>query len=419
MRLKSTIYLLFIILLNACVSSRNVSTLNMSSVYKPTDNVFHPDFSVWNQLDSALVVSVKINLDEFLYARQSDETFKSKIKLLAQVVQSYDDTKILDSAGVNLEYDMQEKNSARIVEVKFAMKHFGPLMMKLTVLDLNKSYSEDFYERFEVNSDISANDFLIKNKKGIPFYKSYFSLTDTMFVKYRDPAVKKFFVKYYHRNFELPATPFSFNVHEEFDYRPDSIFQISLDDSSGLSFAEQGLYHLQLDTAGRHGMTIYRFDQGYPLVANPRQLLEPLRYLVSKKEYEEMLQSPNIKIAVDQFWLARGGNEERTRALIKRYYGRVQEANRYFTSYTEGWKSDRGMIYLIFGAPNTVYLSENSESWTYGTSNSPLALSFFFTKVENPFTYNDFTLSRSPMYESTWYRAVETWRQGRVYNTFN
>ena len=144
-----------------------------------------------------------------------------------------------------------------------------------------------------------------------------------------------------------------------------------------------------------------------------------MRYLTSKKEFEEMRKSVNLKAAVDNFWLARGGSEEKTRALIRKYYGRVQDANKYFTSYTEGWRTDRGMIYVIFGAPSTLYLSAESETWIYGTPNSTLALNFFFTKVINPFTPNDMTLSRAPIYESNWYRAVETWRQGRAYNSYN
>jgi hypothetical protein len=84
----------------------------------------------------------------------------------------------------------------------------------------------------------------------------------------------------------------------------------------------------------------------------------------------------------------------------------------------EGWQTDRGMIYIIFGSPGTIYRSDESESWIYGTPNSTLALNFFFVKVKNPFTENDFTLTRSPSYESNWYRAVEIWRQGRAYNSF-
>ena len=221
------------------------------------------------------------------------------------------------------------------------------------------------------------------------------------------------------RQFLLSVPPFSFDIKTEFDYTPDSLFQISVNDSTLVNLPEEGFYHLQSDTTIKEGGTIFRFESGYPNVSKQQQLLESLRYLTSKKEFEEMQKSTNMKTAVDNFWLSRGGSEEKTRALIRKYYGRVQDANKFFTSYTEGWRTDRGMIYVIFGSPTTLYLGAESETWIYGTPNSALALNFFFTKVNNPFTPNDMTLSRAPIYESNWYRAVETWRQGRAFNSFN
>ena len=33
----------------------------------------------------------------------------------------------------------------------------------------------------------------------------------------------------------------------------------------------------------------------------------------------------------------------------------------------------------------------------------------------NIFTENDYKLERSPMYKSSWYKAVDAWRSGRAY----
>src|SRR5205085_2026998 len=78
-----------------------------------------------------------------------------------------------------------------------------------------------------------------------------------------------------------------------------------------------------------------------------------------------------------------GGSNERARELLKRYYGRVKEANRNFTSYCEGWKTDRGMIFIIFGPPVNVYHSRRDEVWVYGNEANPGALRFIFNKLEN------------------------------------
>ena len=101
--------------------------------------------------------------------------------------------------------------------------------------------------------------------------------------------------------------------------------------------------------------------------------------------------------------------------MIRKYYNRMQDANLYFTSYLEGWKTDRGMIYLIYGTPNTIIRNANSETWTYGEENNINSLQYTFSRVDNPFTDNDFTLERSGVYKQSWYVAVDIWRQGRTY----
>ena len=175
------------------------------------------------------------------------------------------------------------------------------------------------------------------------------------------------------------------------------------------------MFHFQSDSATRTGLTLFVLYDDYPAVIYPAHLAAPLRYLTTRREYEEISSAQEVKPAVDRFWLSLAGSYERGRELIKKYYTRVQDANRYFTSYAEGWQTDRGIIYVVFGAPNVIYKTSNSESWIYGESGSITSLNFTFVRVENPFTDNDYLLNRSPIYENVWFHAVEAWRQGRIY----
>jgi hypothetical protein len=97
--------------------------------------------------------------------------------------------------------------------------------------------------------------------------------------------------------------------------------------------------------------------------------------------------------------------------MIKLYYNRVMDANRFFTSYLEGWKTDRGIIYIIYGPPNVVYKGRNVEGWVYGEDKNMLSINFTFRKLDNPFTDNDYSLTRSPAYKDGWYIAVDNWRR--------
>ena len=71
------------------------------------------------------------------------------------------------------------------------------------------------------------------------------------------------------------------------------------------------------------------------------------------------------KAALDDFWIKCGGNVDKARELIRIYYTRVLYSNYYFTSYKEGWRSERGMIYIIYGPPDKVYKTSEGESWGY------------------------------------------------------
>lgn len=57
--------------------------------------------------------------------------------------------------------------------------------------------------------------------------------------------------------------------------------------------------------------------------------------------------------------------------LFEEYYKRVDYANKNFSHYVEGWKTDRGMVFIILGAPSNVerhpfeYNSKPYEVWEY------------------------------------------------------
>ena len=136
---------------------------------------------------------------------------------------------------------------------------------------------------------------------------------------------------------------------------------------------------------------------------------------MERTEFENCKDAAEQKVAIDKFWLTLGGSNERARELLKRYYTRVLETNKFFTNYTQGWKSDRGMIYIVFGQPTNLYKSKKDEIWVYGNEANPAALRFVFNKTYNPYTDNDYILERSQFYKEAWYSAVEYWRQGTIY----
>jgi GWxTD domain-containing protein len=73
-----------------------------------------------------------------------------------------------------------------------------------------------------------------------------------------------------------------------------------------------------------------------------------------------------------EFWKKKDpspNNEENE--VFDEYFRRVAYANEHFSSYIEGWKSDRGMVFIMLGPPNNVdrhpfeYDSKPYEIWEY------------------------------------------------------
>src|SRR5690606_12532002 len=102
---------------------------------------------------------------------------------------------------------------------------------------------------------------------------------------------------------------------------------------------------------------------------------------------------------------------ERARILMRNYFRRVELANRYFSSYKEGWKTDRGMVFIIFGLPDEVYLFDDREVWEY--KNNRLSESFVFVRSGSIFDPGNKVLIRQRKKESSWYEGVDLWRNAR------
>lgn len=159
---------------------------------------------------------------------------------------------------------------------------------------------------------------------------------------------------------------------------------------------------------------------GFPRVETLTQLIEPLIYITSKKEFMEIVDAPTEaerKVKFDAFWGAQMPSRQLAANTLKEFYSRIEQANLLFSTYKEGWKTDQGMVYILMGAPTQIDRQFEQEIWQYSFgSRDPLA-TFVFMKVGNREQENTmhFQLQRNPIYEQEWYRRIERWRTGTAY----
>lgn len=214
-------------------------------------------------------------------------------------------------------------------------------------------------------------------------------------------------VTYYNDNFPSAAPPFS-ETQARVSARmiPDSVFSIT----SAHAFNATGLCLLQQDTTSSEGLA-FRVEDDYPRLARVQSLAEPLIYICTKQEFDKIKAAKGDKKAFDKVVLGITGDADRARTFMRSYFRRVELANHYFTSYKEGWKTDRGMIYIIFGLPDEVFRFSDREVWNY--NNASYKITFNFAKSPTIFDPDNFVLIRQRKFQDTWYEVIDLWRNAR------
>jgi GWxTD domain-containing protein len=161
-------------------------------------------------------------------------------------------------------------------------------------------------------------------------------------------------------------------------------------------------------------------SKNYPAISSAREMAKPLIYLMGEGDHEEMMKisnSDSLKKEVDKFWLKNIGNTNQARQVIEMYYQRVEEANKQFSNFKEGWKTDLGMIYILFGAP--WYTEDHLKElvWYYSYNHSDAEYSYYFDqpKLKNKyFPFFHFLFQRSNFYYTVQYQQRQLWLSGQI-----
>ena len=412
--MKLNIYLSIFITLNlaSCAISKPV---NYS--IEDSKNSLHPQFLIYHNNESTSQLFFQVATEDVLYSRSTiNQPFSAKI-LLEYIVFQKDHKEIIDSGSI-LITDQYFKNKKARIDTNFIFNFSKSEegFLDLRISDINRSRefrktlsidkfsesSRQFYMITDTNNQILFDDFFFEGqsiliKSNFNNDKLYATKNKTVFPLSPPPFTKS----------AQPSFPDNISFTEELNFNSKNIIFYDL--------PNEGFVFFQLDTLNDLGFTLFNFHNDYPLLKSAKQLIPPLRYLTTKDEFDLLVSSINPKVAVDKYWLSNATSKERARTLIRVYYSRVEFANKLFSCHLEGWKTDRGMISIIFGTPSYTSLVRNSEVWIYGDENNIHSLKFVFDQKPNLFSSNDYVLSRNYSYKNPWYRAVESWRNGKVY----
>ena len=381
-------------LIASCSPSVFVESTSSRRPYDYESSTLHPEITTYLHSD---IISVYINLDrdELLYTRDGENTpFTTKV-----LVQLNGDSWIwsdtLTSETPRWLYNRFDLTSSKSAESKESSE-----WLDYAITDKNRNSS--------IKDAIEIRDVLVWNMlENWPISSSYAAVGTP--IKIISDDLNMWHVSHVVPDNSLPAPPFSRyrNPIDTLTAFPHSV----IDDSWIILDGVQKFTSPTSDSE----LIIHGRNEDFPVAKDVLFLLESTRYIATRSEYSTIQNASHPKEALDEFWLSCGKSPEKTKELIKIYYSRVEEANRYFSGLQEGWRTDRGMIHIIHGVPNRVRRDYWNEFWTYGEEGTTNTLTFRFRRRRHDLDNNRFRLERNIIYRSTWERMITSWRNGRVH----
>ena len=342
-------------------------------------------------------------ITHFLIAYVMYPDYNNRERLGYGTVSLTPQTVAIDGDHLTLTFDIKRpKNAANAV-----------LLTEITETNSGTKARNDLSLRFSA-SKLSDRIALFDKTGKQPQLRNYVNVGDTVILRDVNGMSKTLYGVRYRHDFDAASSPMntaprptskSLSVDSTLTIRTNQPFMLP----------HEGLYYFVEDTSATTGIGLVVADMRFPKLTRPEKLIKPVLYMSTSTEISELNQAQDTKKAFDRYWLSlMSGNEEVARKTLRAYFNRVEEANRLFTSYKEGWKTDKGMIYIVLGAPDRVQRNREREVWVYNRRANVSEVNFTFTKKPNQFVEDHYELMRYIEYQPIWYPIVEAWRTGAV-----
>jgi GWxTD domain-containing protein len=422
--LKYLILILLSVFVFSCrVSKKTTTPKNLERIYNPASSSIHPEIKVYNNTDTSSIIVHRIFTKELLFNQaNSKNNLQAEVKVIYKLYDLNNKQNLVDSATTTFKYEKNTKSSYHTNDITLRTFVNNKYFLEVITIDLKRKSTQYSYYRIDRTNVYNEQNFLVINKKSNSLkINSFVNNTVPFGIKHYKDDLDSLIVFFYPNDFKTPQPPYIIDsINSDFEIA-DTNWVCYLDSINYKNFQNEGVYFFSTTNGSkengfRNGVALYNFGNVFPVVKTPNDLIKPIEYLDSV-EIEQYNDSTGkyTKLAVDNFWLNKANNIDKSRELLKIFYNRVMFANKYFTSYKEGWQTDRGMIYIIYGMPDYLFKSGIEEKWIYNSPGIGVGITFTFNFSENPFSINHYVLDREKLKYTGWDEAVQMWNKGEVF----
>ena len=253
---------------------------------------------------------------------------------------------------------------------------------------------------------------LMQEKKDIPYFGKYLPVNASVRPVHPFNDQVNFEISGLLDESAFPMPPFEESQVEEPTPTPiDTLYGVN--NLEAFTFYNEGYFEIKSPQVDGAVLPLLIVDEYYPYYKEYEELVKPLVFISTNDEFQKLRASDFPRDAFEEFVnMSISANQRVSKGFIRNYYKRIRRSARFFTSDRKGWKTDRGMIYQIFGKPQQVLRNETTELWVYSSANGA-RVRYIFDKVPSN-GYLHHRLVRGKRYRDNWMQAVTQWRSGRV-----
>ena len=281
----------------------------------------------------------------------------------------------------------------------------------LEILDTRQGDEYVYHVDLKSSFVLDHPDFGAYYANEIAFDQNYLNKDESLLFKtVKSPSIHTFF---YPMKFEVPFPPMETRPAEI----PKELSVVNMGDflaNVPKKLNDEGYYFFQTDTTASTGLLLKTTHESFPKVKDWEEMVQMVTYISTRKEHETLLLAEDKKKALDEYWITLTRNPEIAKELIRNYFRMVEFANILFTDFKEGWKTDRGMVYIVMGPPQEVNFFLDREVWSYAGMDESSKIKFTFARAKTILSPHFYTLNRSRAYQPIWFKNISQWRSGKM-----
>ncbi len=360
---------LFSLVFSYCKTTQQAADYkDLSYLYNPTKSPINPFYNIINQTDQLSVLSIRFATGDLFFSEANSQGVPAaSVTVNVKLYNMKERKNIVDTAILKLAIVKDKSKQDYIYHIPLKVEKGNEYVVEVKILDHLRLITAQAFVQFNTLSETNRYNFRVNSHfEKHQLFTPVLRIDEYVNLVYTRGHIDSLFVSFYKPFKEVPDPPSMLLPEKTLDYEPRQVVALPYSDTLPMMFPKEGIYLCSIARNIKDGFTFLNFGPTYPKLTTPEAMIEPLAYLASQDEMTALRES---RVNQRQHSMISGLNAEEMLInhvnLIRIYYTRVMYSNYYFTSYKEGWRTERGMIYIIYGPPDKVYKTADGESWGY------------------------------------------------------